>query len=83
MSQPATRYGKVKALKESAALFNFLQQNGIISMQQLYEKVSAMNGAYYDLRGDIRTTERRLATLTERLEMWVQYEQRQGNSPPA
>ena len=78
MSQPATRYGKVKALKESAALFNFLQQNGIISMQQLYEKVSAMNGAYYDLRGDIRTTERRLATLTERLEMWVQYEQHKG-----
>lgn len=78
MSQPATRYGKVKALKESAALFNFLQANGITSMQQLYEKVEAMNGAYYDLRGDIRTTERRLAALTERLELWAQYEQHKG-----
>ena len=78
MSQPATRYGKVKALKESAALFNFLQANGITSMQQLYEKVEAMNAGYYDLRGDIRTTERRLAALTERLEMWAQYEQHKG-----
>ena len=78
MSKPATRTGKVKALKESAALFNFLQQNGITSMRQLHKKISAMNGAYYDLRGDIRTTERRLAALTERLEMWAQYEQHKG-----
>ena len=28
-AKPTTRYGKVKALKESAALFNFLQENGI------------------------------------------------------
>lgn len=78
MSQPATRYGKVKALKESAALFNFLQSNGITSMRELHEKVSAMNASYYDLRGNIRTTERRLAALTERLEMWAQYEQHKG-----
>lgn len=78
MSKPATRTGKVKALKESATLFNFLQQNGITSMRQLHEKVSAMNSAYYDLRGDIRTTERRIAALTERLEMWAQYEQHKG-----
>lgn len=78
MSRPTTRTGKVKALKESAALFNFLQTNGITSMRELHEKVAAMNGAYYDLRGDIRTTERRLAALTERLEMWTQYEQHKG-----
>lgn len=78
ISQPATRYGKVKALKENAALFNFLQQNGITSMRELHEKVAAMNASYYDLRGDIRTTERRLAALTERLEMWAQYEQHKG-----
>ena len=78
MSQAATRYGKVKALKESAALFNFLQANGITSMRELHEKVSAMNGAYYDLRGEITSTERRLATLTERLEMWAQYKQCKG-----
>ena len=78
MSKPATHTGKVKALKESAVLFNFLQANGITSMQQLHKKVSAMNSAYYDQRGDIRTTERRIAALTERLEMWAQYEQHKG-----
>lgn len=36
--QIKTRAGKVKALKANAALFNFLQQNGISSMAQLYEK---------------------------------------------
>ena len=74
-SRPATRYGKVKALKENAALFNFLNANGITSMQQLYEKVSAMNTDYYALRGEIVSAERRIAALTERLEMWAQYEQ--------
>ena len=78
MSQPATRYGKIKALKESAALFNFLQSNGITSMQELYKKVEAMNGAYYDLRGEITSAERRIAALTERLDMWAQYEQHKG-----
>ena len=78
MSKPATRTGKVKALKESAALFNFLQQNGITSMRQLHEKVSAMNSAYYDQRGEIRAAERRIAVLTERLEVWAQYEQHKG-----
>ena len=78
MRKPATRTGKVKALKESAALFNFLQSNGITSMRELHEKVSAMNSAYYDQRGEIRTTERRIAVLTERLEMWAQYEQHKG-----
>ncbi len=44
-------------------------------MRQLHEKVSAMNSAYYDQRGEIRAAERRIAALTERLEMWAQYEQ--------
>jgi ATP-dependent exoDNAse (exonuclease V) alpha subunit len=45
-AQPTTRYGKVKALKESAALFNFLQGNGISSMQELHSKVTAMQTEY-------------------------------------
>lgn len=65
---------KVKALQENAKLLAFLQSNGITSMQQLYEKVSAMNKDYYDLRGQIVKAERRLAVLDERLEMWAQYE---------
>ncbi|ANU55367.1 hypothetical protein I5Q82_02795 [Acutalibacter muris] len=68
------RSGKIKALQENAKLLAFLQGNGITSMEQLYEKVSDMNDAYYDLRGKIVKAERRLAVLDERLEMWAQYE---------
>ena len=32
-----------------------------------------MNSSYYDLRGKIVKAERRIATLTERGEMWAQY----------
>ena len=71
---PTSRYGKVKALKADAKLFNFLMENGITSMEQLYEKVSAMNSNYYDLRGKIVSKERRISVLTERLEMWEQYQ---------
>ena len=69
-----SRSGKVKALQENAKLLAFLQSNGIESMEQLYEKVAAMNSDYYDLRGKIVRAERRLAVLDERLGMWAQYE---------
>lgn len=68
------RSGKIKALQENAKLLAFLQSNGINSMQELYEKVSAMNKDYYDLRGQIVKAERRLTVLDERLEMWAQHE---------
>ena len=44
-------------------------------MQQLHEKISGLNTRYYDLRGEIVKAERRIATLTERGEMWKQYSQ--------
>ena len=69
-----SRTGRIKALQENAKLLAFLQGNGITSMEQLYEKVAAMNKDYYDLRGKIVSAERRLAVLDERLEMWAQYE---------
>ena len=62
-----------RALQESAALFNFLNANGIQSMQQLHEKIAGMNTRYYDLRREIVKAERRIAVLTERGEMWAQY----------
>jgi len=71
---PSTRSGKIRKLQEDAKLFSLLQSNGITSMQQLYEKVSAMNKDYYDLRGQIVKAERRTAVLDERLEMLAQYE---------
>ena len=73
LNAPRTRTGKIRALQESAALFSFLQANGIQSMQQLHEKIADMNSCYYDLRGKIVKAERRIAILTERGEMWEQY----------
>ena len=73
LKRPDTRTGKIRALQESAALFNFLNANGIQSMQQLHEKIAGMNTRYYDLRREIVKAERRIATLTERGEMWAQY----------
>ena len=70
-----SRSGKIRALQDNAKLLAFLQSNGINSMQELYEKVAAMNKDYYDLRGKIVKAERRLAVLDKRLEMWAQYEQ--------
>ncbi|WZL77333.1 hypothetical protein QBE55_06970 [Eubacteriales bacterium mix99] len=61
--KPTTRYGKVKALKENAALFSFLQENGIFSMQELHAKVTAMQTKYYDLRGEIAATARQIDGL--------------------
>ncbi|MEY8403227.1 MobQ family relaxase [Oscillospiraceae bacterium 44-34] len=71
---PASQYAKVKSLKADAKLFNFLMENGIKSMPELFDKVAAMNGDYYDLRGKIVSKERRISVLTERLEMWEQYQ---------
>ena len=73
LKQASTRKGKIKALQENAALFYFLQSNGIQSMQQLHEKIVDMNARYYDLRGKIVSAERRIAALTERGEMRAQY----------
>ena len=75
MEKRGIRTGKIRALQESAALFSFLQANGIQSMQQLHEKIADMNSRYYDLWGKIVKAERRIATLTERGEMWEQYNQ--------
>ena len=53
-------------------LFSGYQVKGIKTMQQLHDKISEMNSSYYDLRGKIVQAERRIATLTERGEMWKQ-----------
>jgi len=80
MNRSAARfnYGKAKVLKQSTALFNFLHSSGITSMQQLHEKISAINGAYYDLRGQIVSGEHRMKVLDEHLKMWMQYEKHKG-----
>ena len=71
--KPTTRYGKVKALKENAALFGFLQENGISSIQELRVKVTDMQTEYYGLRGEIVATARQINDLEKHLSMWKQY----------
>ena len=73
-NQTDTRYGKIKALKENAQLLNFLTDNGIQSMQQLHEKMTALKDDYYALRREIRSDERRWETLDTHLKMWADYE---------
>lgn len=70
---PTTQYGKIKALKESAALFHFLQSNGISSMAELHAKITTMQSSYYALRGEIVSAEREITALAKHLEMWGQY----------
>lgn len=72
-SKTNSNYGKIKALKESAALFHFLQSNGINSMAELHAKITAMQSDYYALRGEIVSAEREIATLAKHLEIWGQY----------
>jgi len=74
-SDAATRYAKTKRLKEYTALFNLLEANRFTSVQQLHEKIAAVNSSYYDLRGEIVSTERRLKVLNKHLDMWAHYEQ--------
>ena len=74
-SDAQTRYAKTKQLKEHAALFNLLQSNSFTTVQQLYEKITAVNSSYYDLRGQIVSTERKLEVLDKHLKMWSHYEQ--------
>ena len=74
MSNPTSRSGKLKKLQSQAALFNLLNANGITTMQQLHEKIAAMNSDYYDLRGKIVSGERQIKKLEEHLSMWEQYE---------
>ena len=46
LNTPRTRTGKIRALQESAALFSFLQANGIQSMQQLDRKSTRLNSSH-------------------------------------
>lgn len=75
---PATRGGRIRALKDSASLLLFLQSNKIESIEQLHSKIDAMQTDYYALNSKIRQTERQIATLTEKLEYWEKYSSNKG-----
>lgn len=68
-----SRYGKVRALKDSVQLFNFLRENDISSMTELREKVVFLQADYYRLCGSIRVEERQISLLKERMAYWQEY----------
>ena len=69
-----SRYRKIKALKENAAVMNFLTEHRINSIEELFDVISKLNDDYYALRGKIVGAERRIALLRERLEKLKQYQ---------
>lgn len=55
-------------LKDAAKMLNFLQQNQIQDMAGLDEKFKSMIHAQMDIQGELKTAERRLATLKKHIE---------------
>ena len=64
---------KNKAVKDPYAWGSSVIVSILKKREYLGHKISDMNSSYYDLRGKIVQAERRIATLTERGEMWAQY----------
>lgn len=54
-------------LKDAAKMLNFLQQNQIQDMAGLDEKFKSMIHAQMDIQGELKTAERRLATLKKHI----------------
>ena len=68
-----SNYAAIRRLKENAAVFNFLMEHNINSIEELFDVISDLNDRYYDLRGKIVNAERRIAVLRERLDKLKQY----------
>ena len=68
-----SNYAAIRRLKENAAVFNFLMEHNINSVEELFDVISDLNDRYYDLRGKIVNAERRIAALRERLDKLKQY----------
>ena len=62
-----SRYGKGIDLLESSRVLNFLMDHNINSVSELFDAIAELNTSYYDLRGRIKTGERRTVALLERL----------------
>lgn len=68
-----SNYAAIRRLKENAAVFNFLMEHNINSVEELFDVISDLNDRYYDLRGKIVNAEHRIAALRERLDKLKQY----------
>ena len=73
------RYQSVGNLKAAAKMLNFLQQNQIMDMAGLEEKVKDMYGRQLDIRDELKSVERRLKTLDEHIKQADIYREHKGN----
>jgi len=61
------RYQSIGNLKAAAKMLNFLQENQIMDMAGLEEKVKDMYGRQFDIRDKLKPIERRLKVLDEHI----------------
>ena len=69
------QWKKLADLKTRASVFMSLQNNGIIDMAQLVDKVEKMSDEYYEVSKKIHAVDRRLGTLSQHLEQYDNYKQ--------
>jgi len=73
------RYKSIGNLKAAAKMLNFLQQNQIMNMAGLEEKVKDMYGRQFDIRDELKPVERRLKVLDEHIKQADIYRKHKGN----
>ena len=62
-----SRWQKIRNLQTAAKVLIFLQQNGIDTPEQFADKITQLHQRHYDLAGDVKKKERRIAKLNEHL----------------
>ena len=67
------RYQDIKALKNYASVIVFLEQNNIDSIDDFYNKIQEMNKSFYVLKGEVDSTQKAIASLDYRFELWNEY----------
>jgi len=73
------RYQSIGNLKTAAKMLNFLQENQIMDMVGLGEKVKDMYGRQLDIRDGLKPVERRLKVLDEHIKQADIYRKHKGN----
>ena len=72
-------YQSIGNLKDAAKMLNFLQENQIMDMAGLEEKVKDMYGRQFDIRDELKPVERRLKVLDEHIKQSDIYRKYKGN----
>lgn len=69
-----SQYQKIRNLKNGAAVWNFMREHQIHSIDGLHQHIKNMNSSYYAIRNEIVTREKRIKVLDEHLTMYSMYE---------